>query len=143
VTAFAQLARKTAPRQRERLAMSRSSDIRFNQNCAVYFAMLKAGYKRKAKMSPTDYARRQARELLLQQKRYCDIFRLWRFCQFSACHRHRTCSGEPSMCLKRSLARVPREVQLRAREDIVKATPRNLSEPEREARKSMPVDCHG
>jgi len=120
--------------------MSRADDIRFNQNCAVYFAMLKAGYKARAKMSSTEYARRLAQEKILQQRRYCDAFALWRFCRHSVCHRQQACAGDAAMCLKRSLTRVPREVQYRAREDILKATPRNLSAPEREARKFMPID---
>jgi hypothetical protein len=142
VTAFSELGRKTAPRQRERLAMKRADDIRFNQNCAVYFAMLKAGYKRKAKMSPTEYTRRLAHEKLLQQRRYCDAFRLWRFCDHGVCRRLQRCGGDATKCLKRSLARVPREVQHRARQDILKRTPLNLGAPEREARKFMPVDSY-
>jgi hypothetical protein len=122
--------------------MGRAADIRFNQNCAVYFAMLKAGYKRKAKLSPTDYARRLAHEKLLQQKRYCDAFDLWQSCKYGSCHRHRACSDDAHMCLKRALGRVPRDVQYRVREAILKATPRNLGEPEREARKFMPVDFY-
>lgn len=120
--------------------MSRADDIRFNQNCAVYFAMLKAGYKHKAKMSPTEYARRLAHEKILQQRRYCDAFAFWRYCRHNVCRRQQACTGDATMCLKRSLTRVPREVQCRARDDIVKATPRNLSAPEREARKFMPID---
>jgi hypothetical protein len=142
VTAFLELARKTAPRQREGLAMSRADDIRFNQNCAVYFAMLKAGYKRKAKMSPTEYARRLAHEKILQQLRYCDAFDLWRSCRSKSCRRHQTCGGDQNACLQRAVGRVPRPVQWRVQQDILEATPRNIGAPERRARQHMPLDFY-
>ena len=58
---------------------------RSNDDVAVYFAMLKAGVKRKPKASPVDYARRFALEKLVQQRRYCDAFALWRRCGRPAC----------------------------------------------------------
>jgi hypothetical protein len=42
--------------------------------------------------------------------------------------------------LKRALDRVPRDVQFRARQDVIEATPLNFGGPEREARKCMPRD---
>jgi hypothetical protein len=37
---------------------------------------------------------------------------------------------------------VPRDVQFRARQDIIAATPLNFGGPEREARKYMPRDLY-
>jgi hypothetical protein len=137
VTAFAQLARKIASRERESLAMDRSND-----DFAVYSAMLKAGFKRKAKTSPVAYARRFALEKLALQRRYCEAFALWRSCGHPACRRQRSCRGDANACLKRALDRVPREVQTRAREDIIAAMPRNIGAPERAARLCMPHDFY-
>jgi hypothetical protein len=62
MTALAHLARKIALRERENFAMDGFSD-----EAAVYLAMLKAGFTRKPKTGPADYARRFAREKLLLQ----------------------------------------------------------------------------
>jgi hypothetical protein len=115
--------------------MDRSSD-----DVAVYFAMLKAGYKRKPKVSPVEHARRFALEKLALQRRYCDAFALWRSCGRPACRRQQSCRGDANACLRRALDRVPRDVQSRAREDIIAAMPRNIGAPEREARLCMPAD---
>ena len=115
---------------------------RTNDTIAVYSAMLKAGFKRKPKASPVEYARRFAVEKLALQRRYCDAFALWRSCGRSACIRHRCCRGDANACLKRALGRVPRDMQRRERQKIVAATPRNLGAPEREARLCMPQDFY-
>ena len=117
--------------------MDRSDD-----DVTVYFAMLKAGFKRKAKSSPVAYARRFALEKLTLQRRYCDTFALWRSCGRPACRRQQSCRGDANACLKRALDRVPREVQTRAREDIIAAMPRNIGAPERAARLCMPHDFY-
>jgi len=113
---------------------------RSNDAFVVYSAMLKAGYKRKPKASPAEYARRLALEKLSLQRRYCDAFALWRSCGRPACRRQQNCRGEANACLKRALDRVPRDVQSRARADIIAAKPHNLGAPEREARLCMPAD---
>jgi hypothetical protein len=115
---------------------------RSNGDVAVYFAMLKAGFKRKPKASPVDYARRFALEKLSLQRRYCDAFALWRSCGRPACRRQHGCRGDANACLKRALDRVPRDVQRRARQDIIAAMPRNIGAPEREARLCMPADFY-
>jgi hypothetical protein len=115
---------------------------RTNDTIAVYSAMLKAGFKRKPKASPVEYARRFAVEKLALQRRYCDAFALWRSCGQAACWRHRCCRGDATACLRRALGRVPRDVQRQAREKIIAATPRNLGAPERTARLSMPQDLY-
>ena len=122
--------------------MNRSDDKRINADAAVYFAMLKAGFTRKPKLPPAEQARRLAVEQALQQRRYCDAFTLWRTCRRTSCRRHRCCAGEANACLKRALARVPRDVQYRARQDILEATPRNFGGPERKARQCMPRDLY-
>jgi hypothetical protein len=113
-----------------------------DDDLAVSLAMLKAGLKRRAALHPADYARRFALEKILQQKRYCDAFALWRSCRRQACSRHARCTGDAAACLRRSLGRVPREVQIRARKSILAATPRNIGAPERAARQCMPVDLY-
>jgi hypothetical protein len=111
-----------------------------NDRTAVYLAMLKAGFKRKPKSSPARYAARLALEKLALQRRYCEAFAVWRSCRRPACRRQRNCGGEATACLKRALDGVPRDVQSRARQNIVAAMPCNIGAPEREARLCMPRD---
>ena len=94
----------------------------------------------KPKLTTADYAERFEAEAVAQQRRYCDAFKTWRGCEGKACRRDHACRGEVRACLKRALATVPREVQWRAREEIVAATPRNFGGPERQARLCMPRD---
>jgi hypothetical protein len=117
--------------------MDRSSD-----DVAAYFAMLKAGFRRKPKASPADYARRLALEKLSLQRRYCEALALWKGCSQPRCRRQQSCHGDASACLKRALDRVPRDVQSRARQDIIAAMPHNIGAPEREARLCMPADLY-
>jgi hypothetical protein len=81
-------------------------------------------------------------EKALQQRRYCDAFALWRTCPHKACRRQRCCGGEAAGCLRRALDRVPHPEQWRARQDILKTTPRNIGAPERAARQCMPRDLY-
>jgi hypothetical protein len=104
--------------------------------------MLNAGYQRKPKAGPVEHARRRALEKLSLQRRYCDAFALWRDCRLPACRRHRCCGGDANACLKRALDRVPHDVQMRARQAIIAALPRNLGAPEREARLCMPREFY-
>ncbi len=122
--------------------MNCSGDKRLNEDFAVYSALVKAGFKPKAKLSPVDYARRLAAEKALQQRRYCNAFALWRTCRRDACRRLQSCGGDANACLKRALARVPHDVQSRVRQDILEATPCNIGAPEREARQCMPLDFY-
>jgi hypothetical protein len=115
---------------------------RSNDDVAVYFAMLKAGFKRKAKASPVAHARRFALEKLALQRRYCEAFALWRSCGHPPCRRQQSCRGDANACLKRALDRVPREVQRRTRQDIIAAMPSNIGAPERAARLCMPHDLY-
>jgi|ERR1700677_616883 hypothetical protein len=113
-----------------------------NDDLAIYFAMLKARYKRRPKETPVEYARRVAVERLSLQRRYCDAFEEWKNCKRPECRRQQSCRGDAAACLKRALARVPHDIQRRARERIVAVMPRNIGAPEREARLSMPRDLY-
>jgi hypothetical protein len=113
-----------------------------NADFRVLSAMLKAGLKRKPKLSPVQHAKRMAGESERQQRRYCDAFGLWRRCRLTTCRRQRRCEGDANACLRRALDRVPRSTQVQAREAILKATPPNIGAPEREARERMPRDFY-
>ncbi len=116
--------------------MNRANDL------TVSLAMVQAGLKRKAKLRPPQFARRFAIEKLLQQRRYCDAFTLWRTCRLRSCRRSHGCAGDAQTCLQRALGRVPRDIQWRVRQDILDATPRNFGAPERKARQYMPLDFY-
>jgi hypothetical protein len=135
VTGLARLGHKIAPRERESLAVDVSSD-----EAAIYLAMLTAGFRRKPKTSAVDYARRFTLEKLLLQRRYCNVFAQWRRCGRPTCRRQQDCRGDAKTCLKRALARVPRDIQKRARQAIIAAMPCNIGAPERDARLAMPHD---
>jgi hypothetical protein len=122
--------------------MDRSNDDRSNDDLAVSLAMLKAGQMRKPKLSPVEHARRFAIEKAMQQRRYCEAFALWRTCRQKSCCRQQSCGGDQNACLKRALDRVRRDVQVRARQDILESTPRNIGAPERAARQCMPRDFY-
>ena len=104
--------------------------------------MSKVAPKRKPKLPPADYAARFAAEKALQQRRYCNAFALWRTCRRKPCRRDYACSGDPHACLRRALDGVPHDVQWRARQDIIAATPPNIGGPERKARQCMPQDFY-
>ena len=112
---------------------------------------------RKRKLAPEEYAERFAAEKALQQRRYCDAFKLWRACALKACRRSAACVGDANLCLKRALdmaghspsktgvtalSRIPHTVQWQARQMILSASPANLGAPERAARQCMPLDFY-
>jgi hypothetical protein len=133
---FAKLGRKDASRERECAA------VNLTEQAAVASATVKAGLRRKPKLAPAEFARRLALEKLSQRARYCDALALWRTCRRSACRRHRRCGGDADICLRQALARVPHQLQWRARQDILAASPANLGAPERQARQCMPRDLY-
>ena len=102
---------------------------RSNDDFAIYFAMMKAGYERKPKLSPAEYARRLAIEKLKLQRHYSEVFALWRDCGRPACRRHQGCIGDRPACLQRGLDFVPHDVQRRARQKILAATPAQYRRP--------------
>jgi hypothetical protein len=83
-----------------------------------------------------------AAEKVLQERRYCNVFKLWLICRLKPCRRNEACGGNQHACLKRALDRVPRLVQWQARQDILTATPLNVGGPERAARQCMPRDFY-
>ena len=122
--------------------MKPANEDRINENHAVYFAMVKAGFEAKPKLTPAQFARRYAREAVAQQRRYCDAFALWRSCPRKSCRRHRRCLGYITDCLKRALRAVPRQAQVQAQRTLLKGVPRNIGAPERKARLAMPGDFY-
>jgi hypothetical protein len=123
--------------------MEREADRIFARSTfAVSFTRFQAEAKAKPKLAPSRYAIRFAIEKALQQRRYCNAFALWRTCRDKNCRRQGACCGDANACLKQALARVPHDVQWRARERILDATPRNIGAPERKARQCMPIDLY-
>ena len=51
-----------------------------NTDLTVALAVAKAAPKRKPKLGVVEFAKRFAREQVLQRQRYCDAFALWRSC---------------------------------------------------------------
>jgi hypothetical protein len=123
--------------------MNRDADRTVDRsNFAVALATLKAAPKPRPKMSAIDYAARFAIEKALQQKRYCNAFALWRTCRDKNCRRQGACRGDADACLKAALSRISHDVQWRARQAILDATPRNIGAPERQARQCMPRELY-
>jgi len=122
--------------------MKQAKGDRINANYARYAAMVKAGFKARARLKPADYARRFAREAVAQQRRYCDAFALWRSCPEKRCRRHARCCGYVGDCLKRALRTVPPHLQLQTRQKLLHGTPRNIGAPERAARQAMPGEFY-
>jgi hypothetical protein len=130
-------------KRRLKRVMDRGSDhVPDRSDFAVALATLQAAPKPKPKLRPVDTAARFAIEKALQRRRYCNAFALWRICWRKTCRRARACRGDANACLKQALARVPREVQWRARQDVLDRTPRNIGAPERKARQCMPADLY-
>jgi hypothetical protein len=90
------------------------------------------------KLTPEQYAARFNAEKALLARGYCDGFKFWRSCRLKFCRRARRCSGEPMACVKRSAAEIPRDIQWRARQEVLALTPANVGPPERTARELMP-----
>jgi hypothetical protein len=144
VTGFIKLGRNDAPRERERLPMKRVDNRASNHagTRAGRRGKAKSAPKRKPKLTPEQFAARFKAEKVLQLRRYCDAFALWRSCPRRACRRHQTCGGDAKVCLRRAFGRVPHPVQWRARQAILDATPRNCGAPELKARQYMPLDFY-
>jgi hypothetical protein len=116
---------------------------RFNENVAVYAAMLQAGFQRKKpKLSAADFARRYGREAAAQQRRYCNAFALSRTCPKKRCRRARSCLGYVTDCLKRAFRIVPPHMHVQVRQELLHGVPRNISAPERKARGNLPADFY-
>ncbi len=124
--------------------MKQKDEDRFNDNMAVYAAMLQSGFKgKRRKLSEEEFARRYGREAAAQQRRYCDAFALWRSCPKKRCRRARRCLGHVSDCLKRGLRAVPPMQHVQTRTALLHGVPRNIGAPERQARQNLPEDFYG
>jgi hypothetical protein len=91
------------------------------------------------KRSAEQYAARFKAEKAALQRHYCSVFKFWRACPLRRCRKERSCSGDAKLCLKRREREVPREIQWRARQQILVSTPAS-AEPERSARELMPSE---
>jgi len=59
-------------------------------------------------------------------KLYCEALRFWRHCPARRCRHHVRCLGDPTACLKRGLADVPREALAAARREVIAGGPRRV-----------------
>jgi len=91
-----------------------------------------------AKPTPEQYAVRFKAEKAALARGYCDAFKFWRNCRLKLCRRVRRCCGDPMACVKRCAAEVPRDIQWRARQQVLESTPPSAGPPERMAREFMP-----
>ena len=98
--------------------------------------------KRERYLTGPQFAARFDVEKTRQQKRYCDVFALWRDCKQRRCRRDAACTGDANACLKRALATVLHHDQWQARQDILETTPANIGAPELMARQCMPRDFY-
>jgi hypothetical protein len=123
--------------------MKRKDTDRFEENIAVYAAMLQAGFKaQKPKLSEADFARHYGREAAVQQRRYCNAFALWRTCPKNRCRRARRCLGYVTDCLKRAFRMVHPRLHAQVRRELLHGVPRNISAAERKARQNLPEDFY-
>jgi hypothetical protein len=89
------------------------------------------------KMTTEQYVARFNAEKAALQRHYCTVFKFWLACPFKPCRKSRACRGEQYACLKRSIERVPRDIQFQARQRIMEATPATADPPERMAREFL------
>jgi hypothetical protein len=89
-------------------------------------------------MSQERYVARFHAEKAALARHYCNAFKFWRDCPCKRCRRERVCCGDQHACLKRRQNEVPRQIQWRARQQILASTPANAGPPERTAREFLP-----
>ena len=92
-------------------------------------------------MKASDHDARFKAEAALQQRRYCVPSNCGATARSSVAANCAPAAATPSLpqaCDRR----VPREMQWQARQDILRATPRNIGAPERAARQCMPYDFY-
>jgi hypothetical protein len=77
-------------------------------------------------------------EKISLQRHYCTLFEFWRSCRGKSCRRARACAGDAAACLRRSVGRIARHRQFVARQQLLRASPKNLAAPESAARAIMP-----
>ena len=89
-------------------------------------------------MTQERYGARFHAERALLARHYCTVFKFWRDCPLRRCRRERDCCGDQHACLKRRQQEIPRKIQWRARQQILRSTPANAGPPERMAREYLP-----
>jgi hypothetical protein len=57
---------------------------------------------------------------------YCEALSLWRTCRRGYCRRHRCCSGDGDVCLRRTWPLMPPDVQQRAYDLVRRGGPRRV-----------------
>jgi hypothetical protein len=111
---------------------------------AEFLARVKAGARKKNKHAKTykliEFQERLHNEKKRVQRHYCTLLGFWRFCRFKPCRRARACKGDQDACLKRWVDRVPLREQVKAREELLKATPCHIGKAEWKARSIMPSE---
>jgi len=94
--------------------------------------------KAPAKLTSERYLARFNTEKAMLARDYCNLFKFWRTCPFKRCRKARRCSGDQNVCLKQRQKEVPREIQWKARQQILASTPASAGPPERTAREFLP-----
>jgi hypothetical protein len=90
------------------------------------------------KSPPAEYTARLEAEKAALANLYCNVFRFWAMCPLRRCRKARRCSGDPHVCLKRRHHEVPRDVQWRARQNVLAATLAHAGSAERMAQEFLP-----
>jgi hypothetical protein len=89
-------------------------------------------------LTPARYVARFNAEKAALRRAYCNLFGFWRACALKRCRKERACSGDAGVCLARRINEVSREIQWRARQQVMRATPAEAGAPERTAREFLP-----
>jgi len=84
------------------------------------------------------YVARFNAEKAALRRAYCNLFGFWRACALRRCRRDRACGGDAGLCLARRVNEVSREIQWRARQEVMRATPAEAGPAERTAREFLP-----
>jgi hypothetical protein len=75
---------------------------------------------RKRMLTRAQFVARFKAEKVLQQLRYCKGFALWRKCPIKRCRRDHTCRSDEPFCMVLAHLRVPRHVQIKARQEMAR-----------------------
>jgi hypothetical protein len=94
------------------------------------------------KFTPEEWQARFDAAAKQAQREYCNIFEFWRACRLKPCRKTKTCGGDPHGCLKWGLKQVPEEIQDRAFDRVVWATPADADRPTKSARQFTPFSFY-
>jgi hypothetical protein len=95
--------------------------------------------KRATMWKQLDYLTRYHEERERVQRHYCTVFGFWRYCGVKPCCWPRACTGNADACLKRWVEKVPSKELRQAHNELLKATPPGIGEPELEVRRTEPT----